>query len=100
MAFPDRQTKLLTKILPGVTEKLSEWDSKDYQIILVTGRKESEREATENQLAKIGIQYDVLLMGPNRGQRVLINDTKLDSDEPAAIAINVIRNNGIADIKI
>lgn len=96
----NQQTKLPAIVLPGVTEKLSEWDIKGYRIILVTGRKESERPDTIKQLAESHIQYDYLIMGISRGDRVIINDMKPDSDSPTAVAINVVRNNGIKDIEL
>ena len=43
------------ELLPGVLEKLLEWDKLGYNIILVSGRRESSRLATEKQLAKLGI---------------------------------------------
>ena len=64
------------KVLPGVTEKILEWDKKGYRIILTTGRKESMRKFTEKQLEQVGIFYDMLIMGIGGGVRVLINDYK------------------------
>jgi histidinol phosphatase-like enzyme len=94
------QTKYSPRLLPGVTEKLAEWEEKGYRVILLTGRKESEREETIKQLSQVGIQYDKLIMGLSRGDRVIINDTKPDSDEPTAVAICVKRNKGISDIEL
>jgi phosphoglycolate phosphatase-like HAD superfamily hydrolase len=98
--FPNKQTVMPTLILPGVIDKFADWNSKGYFIILVTGRRESEREATIKQLEKAGIVYDVLITGVSRGDRVLINDTKPDSDWPTAQAICVKRNTGITDIEL
>ena len=36
----------LSEILPGTIEKFNEWDSKGYNIILITGRRESQRKDT------------------------------------------------------
>jgi len=88
------------ELLPGVKEKLLEWDRKGYYIILTTGRKESFREVTKNQLAEVGIFYDHLIMGIGGGKRYLINDTKPDSDEKTAFAITVKRNKGIGEVEI
>ena len=49
------------ELLPGTIEKFSEWDAKGYNIILMTGRKESLRFNTEKQLSDIGIFYDKLI---------------------------------------
>ena len=83
--------------LPGTVKKLSEWDSKGYNIVLITGRRESMRRATEEQLARLGVFYDQLIMGIGGGDRILINDNKPDGRE-TAFAINLERNKGIDDI--
>lgn len=88
------------EILPGVLKKLEEWRFKNYTIILVTARPESMRTFTCNQLANLGILYNLLIMGLNHSQRVLINDGKPYTYEPSALAIIVDRNKGIGDIEI
>jgi phosphoglycolate phosphatase-like HAD superfamily hydrolase len=97
---PNGQTILEPTILPGVKEKLAEWNMKGYQIVLVTGRRESERRKTIDQLEKVGIVYDQLITGIGRGDRVIINDYKTDSPEPTAIAITVKRNSGLENVEI
>jgi len=47
------------RIIPDVADFMS---SQDYGIILVTGRLIADRRATEQQLAKLGIDYDQLKM--------------------------------------
>ena len=86
------------RVLPGTRDKLWEWDSKCYNIILTTGRKEGMRKSTEDQLRKAGIIYDQLIMGLGPGERILINDRKKGKD--TAYAINVDRDKGIEDILI
>jgi len=98
--FANRQTLLEPIVLSGVDKKLADWDIKGYRIILITSRKESERKRTKEQLASVGIQYDKLIMGISRGDRVIINDMKPNSIEPTAVAINVIRNKGIEDVEL
>jgi hypothetical protein len=98
---PNEQTKFSPIVLDGVLEKFGEWNMKGYQIILVTGRRESERAATIKQLEDVGIVYDMLIMGLGRGDRVIINDIKPDSGStPTAIAINIERNKGIKSVEI
>ena len=90
-------------VLDGVIEKLEEWDSLCYRVILLTGRKESMRSRTEKQLEQCGIFYDQLVMGVGGGTRVLVNDLKPneeDPNNPTAIAINIKRNVGLRDVKI
>jgi len=88
------------ELLSGTLEKLNEWDTKGYKIILTTGRKESLRKKTEEQLLKLGIFYDQLIMGLNRGERIIINDGKNDSDIITASSIQIKRNEGINNINI
>jgi hypothetical protein len=83
-------------LLDGVKEKFDEWDKKAYRIILLTGRKESMREITENQLRLHGLFWDILIMGATRGQRVLINDLKPSNQTPTACAINLLRDKGLS----
>jgi len=64
------------KLIPGSLMKLEEWEAKGYNIILLTGRKESMRQVTEQQLRDVGIFYDQLIMGVGGGARYLINDYK------------------------
>ena len=87
-------------ILPGTLEKLWEWDKLGYNIILTTGRKESLRKTTEDQLSQVGIIYDKLIMGIGGGTRVIINDKKPHSEDPTCLAINLKRNTGIKDIDV
>jgi hydroxymethylpyrimidine pyrophosphatase-like HAD family hydrolase len=90
-------------LLPGVKEKFDEWDSRCYKIILLTGRKESMRAQTVQQLKEFGIYYDQLVMGVGGGARVLINDlkpNKADPNNPTAIAVNVDRNEGLENIDV
>jgi len=87
-------------LLPGVKEKFQEWEEQGHNIILTTGRRESLRDATEKQLIKAGISYDLLIMGIGGGQRVLINDLKPDSKEPTAVAICIERNKGMEGVTV
>lgn len=89
----------VAELLPNVLEKLTEWDSKGYCIILVTGRKESMRDVTESQLKKLGIFYDRLIMGITGGVRVIINDDKPDGTVTCE-SISLKRNQGIGDVQV
>jgi len=91
---------LIDVLLPGVHEKLLEWERKGYRIILVSGRKESTRAATENQLSRLRIVYDALLLGLGGGDRIIINDRKLSSENSTCFAINVERNKGLSEVEI
>ena len=87
------------ELLPGVKEKLDEWEVDGAQIIITTGRKESYRHFTEKQLFECGIAYDKLIMGLGRGERIVINDRKNDGTDKAR-AINIDRNEGIGGLEI
>lgn len=95
-----KQALLEPLLLPGVYEKFNEWDRKGYMIILTTGRRESERRATEKQLHSVGIVYDHLIMGIGGGKRIIINDTKPHSDDDTAGFVCVKRNEGIINVDI
>ena len=62
------------QILPGVRERFRSWEAQGHRIILITGRRESVRERTESELRRLGIPFDILLMGYADSGRVLIND--------------------------
>ena len=91
---------LMLKVLPGVHERLREWDTKGYFIIITTGRKESARKSTQEQLRNAGIIYDQLIMGFGGGDRVIINDRKPNSERDTVYAINLTRNEGIENVEI
>jgi hypothetical protein len=86
-------------MIHGTVEKIREWDSKGYKIILTTGRKESLRDVTVKQLSLAGIVYDQLIMGIGGGSRFLINDLRANGDRSAFI-YQPKRNEGIGNIEI
>lgn len=86
-------------LLEGVLEKFYEWDNRGFKIILTSGRRESSRQQTEDDLKRLGLFWDTLILGLPRGKRVLINDAKTDG-AGTTIGITVIRNKGIADVDI
>ena len=88
------------EVLPGTHDKLREWDSKGYHVIITTGRKESAREATVKQMQRAGINYDQLIMGFGGAVRYIINDTKPSSDENTCFAISVKRDEGLVGVEL
>lgn len=92
-----RYTVKTPRVLPGVLEAFNNWHGKGYRLILTTGRCESTRAATEQQLREAGLFWDVLIMGVGGGQRILINDLKSDG-AISAVAINVKRDDGVENI--
>ncbi len=71
---------------------INEIDKTGGKIVLTTGRKESMRELTARQLEGLSFFYDALVMGCNRGPRVLINDLKPNYDTRTAYSFNLQRN--------
>ena len=67
-------------LLKGVLERFDHWDERGYCIILVTGRRESLRDITENQLRSFGLFWDYLIMGTGPGDRLLIGDNTPEGD--------------------
>jgi len=111
VSFPDTEEeyrKIATGdqkmfLLPGVREKLWEWESKGYKIILTTGRREMFRYETEYALKCAGIGYEQLIMGVGCGPRYVINDRKpgiKNGKKDTAFAINVDRNEGLENVEI
>ena len=48
------------RALEGTVDKIDEWESKGYNIVLMSGRKESSRNFTEKQLQNMGIFYEIV----------------------------------------
>ena len=69
--------------------------SEGHMIILTTARPEYLRMHTEIELYENEIPYHRLIMGIERGPRYLINDMDPNKPGERAIAINLIRDNGI-----
>lgn len=80
------------EVLDGVLDNIQNWQLQDYKIILTTGRPESLRNLTQEQLQQCGITYDELIMDCRRGKRIIINDRKSHTYTNACEAINVQRN--------
>lgn len=92
-------TYAVSNLLDNVKYYFNLWHGKGYRLILTTGRTESMRERTEDQLRSAGLFWDTLLMGCGGGQRILINDiSPVNPLQPKAIAINLPRNDGFTDI--
>lgn len=92
--------QLNTELLKNSVKKINEWDVKGYNIILITGRRESMRQCTITQLRSFGIYYDLLIMGVGGGDRVLINDRKPKKNRDTAYSINLDRNEGIGNVEV
>ena len=85
------------EILPNVLTKFKQWEEKGCRIVLITGRRESVRQVTENALRQAGIAFDILLMGYADTGRVLINDINWQG-KIKAHAVNIKRDEGFNNV--
>lgn len=70
-------------------------------VVITTARPESYRLFTKQELDKIGVRYNQLIMEMGRGTRVILNDIDPENPElPRAIGINLERDGGLKDITI
>lgn len=88
------------KLLPGAKDAFKQWGHKGYTIVITTGRPESMRYITEQQIREAGLYYHKLIMGLPRGQRVVINDIKPGDATKTAACVNIIRNEGLENVNI
>jgi len=83
------------EVIQSTKKFLLDVNDEGHMIILTTARPEYLREHTEKELTKNGIPYHKLIMQIERGPRYLINDMDPNKPGERAIAINVVRNEGI-----
>lgn len=88
------------ELLHGAREAFKQWGHKGYTVILTTGRPESMRSLTEQQVRDAGLYYHHLIMGLPRGQRVVINDVKPGRKTETAACVNIARNKGMENVDI
>lgn len=88
------------ELLPGAKKAFMEWGKKGYTIVLTTGRPESLRDFTTQQIHDAGLYYHHLIMDLPRGSRVVINDVKSEYGNATAACINLERNKGMQDVNI
>jgi len=77
--------------LPGVIEKINEWENMGHKIILISGRRENLRDITEKALTNLGIPFDMLILGCADSGRILIND---QGKTCKAHAVSLFRDEG------
>jgi hypothetical protein len=78
--------------LPANVEVLRKLVARGAQIVLVTARPERYREKTEKFLAGLGLSWHAAVFGVNHATRHIINDYAASNPYPAAVAINLFRN--------
>ena len=88
------------ELLPGASESFSKWFEKGYTVIITTGRPESLRDFTIQQIRNSNLYYHYLIMNLPRGQRVVINDIKPNETMKTAACVNIERNKGMENVDI
>lgn len=87
-----QQNKSQIQVLENAKIMLSEIEKNGDKIILTTGRKESMRQQTIDLINEYGLFFDELVMGCNRGARIIVNDLKPNQIMKTAFAFCPIRN--------
>jgi len=83
------------EVIPSTLEYLQRVKEEGHMIILTTVRPEELRIHTVMELNTNNVPYDRLVMGIERGPRYLINDMDPKIKQERAIALNLIRDEGI-----
>lgn len=86
------------KPLPGIKKLFRKIDAKD-RVIIMTARNHKYRKYTQKMLKRFGIRCDLLLTDMPRGERILINDIKVNGLK-TAYGLNLKRDRGLKDIEI
>ena len=85
---------------PGALGKLKKWKREKCMIVFTTARPEELRDHTVKELLIMGVPWDKLVMGIERGPRYLIND--MDPEKPGirAIAYSIERDKGLKRVVV
>ena len=84
-----------SEVIQSTLDFLNDKSNNGHMIILTTARPESLREHTIKELKESKVPWSRLEMGIERGPRYLINDMDPNKPGERAIAINLIRDEGI-----
>lgn len=68
------------------------YDSGKTSIIMTTARAEKFRDVTVQQLKRVGLKYEMLIMGIPHAKRIVINDFAASNVYPSCSAINMHRD--------
>lgn len=83
---------------PGALEKLQKWKRDKCMIVFTTARPEELRDHTVRELLTMGVPWDKLVMGIERGPRYLINDMDPAKSGLRAIAYSIERDAGLKKV--
>ncbi len=81
--------------IPSTIEYLKQQQEEGHMIILTTARPDNLLKHTIWELEENFVPYDLIITGIERGPRYLINDMDPNKPGERAIAINLIRDQGI-----
>ena len=84
--------------IPSTVEYLQNVKKEGHMVVLTTARPDWLYNHTVKELVSNNVPFDKLVMGIERGPRYLINDMDPKKPGKRAIAINLIRNDGIETI--
>ena len=86
------------EVLPKVRETISKWRKDGHMVILTTARPNSLYTHTILELSNQAIEFDKLIMGIERGPRILINDMDPNKPGQRAMGVNLNRDEGFEGI--
>lgn len=92
--FDEMQTTVPI-VIETTVKKLQEWYDNGDHIVLTTARPHDMRFFTLMELVNNKIPYHQIIMGIERGPRMVINDMDPEKEGERALAMNLIRDKGI-----
>lgn len=81
----------------GVVKYLQAMNDEGHMIVLTSARPESMYKFTADEMNHNNIPFSRMVLGIERGPRILINDLDPEVDEPRAICYNLPRDAGHID---
>lgn len=84
--------------IDGTIKMINTAYTQGHHVVLTTARPEYLREHTIMELEMRQVKYNQLVMGIERGTRILINDNETPTID-RAYAINVMRDNGMNTVQ-
>lgn len=91
-------TETIPEVLPKVRDTIRKWRKDGHMVILTTARPDSLYTHTIKELTRQAIEFDKLIMGIERGPRILINDMDPNKPGQRAMGVNLNRDEGFEGI--
>lgn len=83
------------EVIKSTLDYLKRAKKEGHKVIITTARPNYLYNHTVKELVDNDVPFDYIIMDLERGPRYLINDMDPLDNEPRAIAINLIRDNGL-----